>query len=171
MASSRPSRAFPNPGHDHGPCLADTLARAEAAFERRGLKLTPLRRRVFEEIASSHDAVGAYELLERLARKGGRLAPISVYRTLDVLLQAGVVHRLESQNAFFACHGRHETASRQLYLVCQDCHRVAEVDAETAFQSIDAAAHAQGFQRNAAVVEVSGQCAHCATGASGQGSV
>jgi Fur family transcriptional regulator, zinc uptake regulator len=168
MASSKAQRTFPSPEHDHRSCLADTLARAEAAFENRALKLTPLRRRVFEEIASSHDAVGAYNLLERLAKKGARLAPISVYRALDALLEAGVVHRLESRNAFFACHGRHEAARRHLYLVCQDCHAVAEVDAEAAFIHIDDAAKAQGFQRSTAVVEVTGRCAHCATASAGR---
>ena len=168
MAISKAERAFPSPEHDHGSCLANTLARAQTAFEVHALKLTPLRRRVFEEIASSHDAVGAYVLLERLAKKGGRLAPISVYRALDALLEAGVVHRLETRNAFFACHGRHDAARRQLYLVCQDCHAVAEVDAESTFLHIDDAAKAEGFQRNSAVVEVTGRCAHCAIATAGK---
>ena len=41
-------------------------------------------------------------------RKGTRLAPISVYRALDALLEAGVVHRLESKNAYFACSRLHQ---------------------------------------------------------------
>ena len=102
------SVAFPAPGHNHMTCLSDAMHRAERAFDAKGLRMTELRRRVFEEIADSHHAVGAYDVLERLGKKGGtRLAPISVYRAIDALLAAGVIHRLESKNAFFACHAPH----------------------------------------------------------------
>ena len=89
-------------GHDHGPCLQDALARARMAFDGKNMKLTPLRQKVFEEIAGSHDAVGAYDVLDRMARKSGdRMAPISVYRAIDALLAAGVVHRLRKQERVF----------------------------------------------------------------------
>ena len=132
-ASNSPavSATFPAPGHDHGPCLKSTLQRAAEIFEANGLKLTPLRRRVLEEVAASHHAVGAYEILERLSRKERtRMAPISVYRALEALLEMGVVHRLESRNAYFACHAPHgKHAARQIVLACERCATVAEVAA------------------------------------------
>lgn len=127
------------------------------------MKLTDLRRQVFEEIASSHDAVGAYDLLDRLARKTGeRMAPITVYRALDVLLEAGVVHRLESRNAFFACHAPHEGRRRHIALICTACGVVHEVDGSAAFAEVDAAAAAARFSPATAVIEVAGACAACA---------
>lgn len=160
MIQSRPG--FPEPGHDHQPCLADTVARAEAAFESRGLRLTPLRRSVLEEVAGSHAAVGAYDVLDRLARKGGkRLAPISVYRALDSLLEAGLVHRLESRNAFFACHAAHSVDRRQVVLACDRCNTVAEVAAANVFEGIQCAAAGVGFAPARALVEVIGQCGRC----------
>ena len=115
--------------HDHGACVHDALHRAETAFEAKGMKLTPLRRLVFEEIAGSHDAVGAYDVLDRLARKTGeRMAPVSVYRAIDALLEAGVVHRLESRNAFFACHTPHKGAHGTSRWSATACGMVAEVD-------------------------------------------
>ena len=102
------------------------MERARQAFQNKGLKLTPLRQSVFREIAASHKAIGAYEVLDRLAVRGERLAPISVYRAIEALVAAGIVHRFESRNAFFACHAGHEM--RQLVLACEACGRVAEVD-------------------------------------------
>lgn len=148
--------------HDHAPCLASALTRAEAAFAARGMKLTALRRLVFEEIAGSHDAVGAYDVLDRLQRKTGeRMAPISVYRALDALLDAGVVHRLESRNAFFACHSAHEPAARPLALVCDLCGVVAEREAKEVRGAVDAMARADGFEPRTIVIEVSGCCGAC----------
>jgi Fur family transcriptional regulator, zinc uptake regulator len=149
--------------HDHGPCLAQSLSRAEQAFVDQGLKLTPLRRRVLEEVAASHDAVGAYDVLDRMARKSGtKIAPISVYRALDVLQDAGVIHRVESRNAFFACHATHGDRHPPVVLVCDACAVVTEVEAAQAFGAIDAIAVAQRFTPRRTVIEVAGQCAGCA---------
>ena len=163
MSQSRSAHGFPDPGHDHGPCLEDMLGRAETAFAAKGLRLTPLRRRVLEEVAGSHTAVGAYDILDRLARAGGRrLAPISVYRALDSLVEAGMVHRLESRNAFFACHAAHAGDRRQIVLACEACGAVAEVAGEPVFDGIAAAARATGFATSRTLVEVIGACRRCA---------
>src|SRR5262245_21473329 len=156
------SAAFPAPENDHGHCLAEAMARARQAFEHKGLKLTGLRRSVFAEIAASHKAIGAYEVLARLAARGERLAPISIYRAIDALVAAGIVHRFESRNAFFACHAGHE--QRQLVLACEQCGAVAEVHGAKVFSAIDKTAEGAQFAASAAkgaVVEVWGLCAHC----------
>ncbi len=153
--------AFPKPEHNHAPCLSDMVERAEAAFAAREMRLTDLRRAVLSEIAGSHRAIGAYEVLERLAEKGTRLAPISVYRAIDALVAAGVVHRLESRNAFFACLGRHDATGASIVLACETCARVAEVPGEAVRQSIEAVTSAHGFCVRAAVIEVAGVCADC----------
>lgn len=138
------------------------MTRARKAFDDKGLKLTPLRRAVFGEIAASHRAIGAYEVLDKLAARGERLAPISVYRAIDALLAAGIVHRFESRNAFFACHAGHDVRTRHLVLSCDRCGRIAEVDGNKAFAAIDKAAASAGFSPTSAVVEVGGLCADCA---------
>ena len=160
MTQAAASNAFPAPEHDHDRCLADAMQRAQAAFKSKGLKLTPLRQAVFQEIARSHRAVGAYEVLDRLAAKGERLAPISVYRAIDALVAAGLVHRFESRNAFFACHAGHEM--RQLILAFETCGNVAEVGGDKVFAAIDSVAGAAAFSAKGAVVEVWGLCTTCA---------
>lgn len=141
-----------------------SVDRAGAIFAERNLRFTDLRRKVFEEIASTTASVGAYEVLDRLAKKGTRLAPISVYRALDALLEAGVVHRLESKNAYFACRRLHEprTGRRPMFLSCETCGAVLEVDGHDIFQAIDAAAHEAHFEPRVRFVEVSGTCPDCA---------
>lgn len=163
MTLSIPANAFPAPEHDHDACLDEAMAKARKAFEDRGLRFTPLRQSVFREIAAaSHRAIGAYEVLDRLAVRGERLAPISVYRAIDTLVAAGIVHRFESRNAFFACHAGHE--QRQLVLACENCGSLAEVDGAKVFTAIDKTAEATSFTITSAnaVVEVWGLCANCA---------
>ena len=161
MAQAYSADAFPVPKHNHGRCQSAALLRTRRLFEAKGLKLTELRRRVFAEISASHEALGAYEVLERLASKGRRLAPISVYRAIDALLAAGAVHRLESRNAFFACHAAHAPDRNQLILACERCGRVAEIEGEPVFAAIAHAVERAAFAPRRTVAEVSGECADC----------
>ncbi|MEZ5776578.1 MAG: transcriptional repressor [Hyphomicrobiaceae bacterium] len=152
---------FPDPGHDHGSCLGETLDHARRAFSARGLRFTPLRERVLTEIAASHHAIGAYDVLDRMAEGGERMAPISVYRAIEALVDAGVVHRLESRNAYFACHIRHRPGTSALVLVCERCGAVAEIADETSSAAIGRAVADAGFSARSAVCEVIGACSHC----------
>ncbi len=149
-------------GHDHGRCVDALLDRARRSFEERGLRLTELRLKVLHEIANSHDAVGAYAVLDRLsARTGERVAPVSVYRAIDALLQAGIVHRLESRNAYFACHAPHVDRQRHIALVCETCGKVVEVPAAGLYAGIEKASSGAGFRLSSAVAEGLGVCAAC----------
>ncbi len=147
--------------HDHKNCMSGVEARADAGFTARGMKMTPLRRQVLATIASSHDAVGAYEVVERIAKKDGRrLAPVSVYRIIDSLMDIGVVHKLESRQAYYACHGDH-ALGRQVALVCRTCAHVAEIDGRSVLASIKSQASRRGFRAESVLVEVLGLCRSC----------
>lgn len=151
---------FPTPGHDHEECAANLMARAERICARRGSRLTGLRRSVLEAAGRSHQAAGAYELIERMAEKGPRPAPISVYRALDFLAAHGLVHKIESKNAFIACSLSHRDP-RAILLLCEDCGRVAELEAAPVFSDLERRAATTGFRPRSAMIELSGYCGHC----------
>jgi Fur family zinc uptake transcriptional regulator len=154
---------FPEPDHDHGRCSADAMAHAEALCAARGQRLTPLRRQVLETLAASHRTLGAYEIMDRMAAQGPRPAPITVYRALDFLLENGLVHRIESRNAFLACIGEHDSAgaATTVFLICERCGAVGEASSAAVAETLQAAARAAGFSPRARVIEVTGICAHC----------
>jgi Fur family zinc uptake transcriptional regulator len=159
--AERKTIAFPARDHNHEACLAEALWRAKTRCIEKGIKWTGLREQVFRHIATGHKPVSAYELIDSLAKEGKRLAPVSVYRILDVLQSAGLVHRLESRNAFFACMAEHAGALQTVTVICDDCERVTEMDAEDAYRAIREAAKAARFHPRATVIEVSGVCAEC----------
>ena len=162
--AERKAISFPAHDHDHDACLAEALWRAKTRCLDQGIKWTGLREQVFRHIATSHKPVSAYELIESLAKDGKRLAPVSVYRILDVLRGAGLVHRLESRNAFFACMAEHANALQTVTVICDDCERVTEIDPGDAYRAIREAANAAHFYARDTVIEVSGVCAECREG-------
>lgn len=152
---------FPLPGHDHDRCSSDAIAHAEALCETRAERLTPVRRRVLEALLASHQPLGAYELIDRLAEDGPRPAPITVYRALDFLREQGFVHRIESRNSFIACVHNHAGGDPVVFLICEKCGAVGEAGAAAVANTIMTAARAAGFTPKTPVIEISGICAHC----------
>jgi Fur family transcriptional regulator, zinc uptake regulator len=159
MALTKPT--FPAPGHDHDRCAADGIDHAERVCQRRARKFTPIRRQVLRALLSSHRPLGAYEVIDELAKSMPRPAPITVYRALDFLIENGLVHRIESRNAFLACAHDHDAAAMVAFLICERCGSVGEIPAAPVAQSLSAAARASGFAPKLSVVEITGTCAHC----------
>jgi Fur family zinc uptake transcriptional regulator len=154
-------KLFPRPGHDHATCVEAAVARARRLCAEKSVRLTPLREAVLRVLLSAHRALGAYDIIEVLKRDGRQLAPISVYRVVDVLLEAGLAHRLESRNAFFACLAEHDDTRSLLVLVCEKCARVAEAEAPRVWSAIKSMTQSNGFHVNETVLEIQGVCADC----------
>ena len=142
-------------------CSEETLAHAEALCAARGERLTPIRRRVLEVLSASHKPLGAYEIMELISPKASPPAPITVYRALDFLRGNGLVHRIESRNAFLACVHHHNADSVVAFLICERCGSVGEVPAAALSHSLAAAARAAGFAPRMSVIEIAGTCSHC----------
>lgn len=152
---------FPAPGHDHGRCARDAIAHAEAVCDARKERLTSIRRQVLAALLESHQPLGAYELIDRLAEGGTRPAPITIYRALDFLREQGFVHRIESRNAFIACGHNHDSGDPVVFLICEKCGAVGEAASAAVAETIKTASRAAGFTPKTPVIEISGICAHC----------
>ncbi len=137
--------------------LIDEVARV---CDERGLRLTPLRRRVLELIVAERCPVKAYDLLECLRRERDSAAPPTVYRALDFLLEHGFIHRLESINAYTVCHHpsrRHASP----FLICDICRHVTELCDERVSDLLLEQARVHGFLASAQTLEVHGVCRRC----------
>jgi Fur family zinc uptake transcriptional regulator len=151
--------------HDHGACSDAALARADELALARGLRLTPVRRRVLEILLERHRALGAYEVLERLAAEGLGKQPPVAYRALDFLVENGLAHRIQRLNAFTACQHHHADDAAPAFLICRDCQTVAEIDAADLRSALSDQASAAGFAVERTTIEALGLCAACARGA------
>ena len=158
MASASPPIAFQ--AHDHSLCAGDLLAEAEALSESQGVRLTPVRRRALEILLSGHRAMGAYEVLEKLAENGFGNQPPVAYRALEFLVDHGFAHRIRRLNAFAACMCP-GTAHRPVFFICHACNAVAEAPAAAVAEAVDRAAASIGFSVERSNVEAVGLCPSC----------
>jgi len=156
-------KVFLDTDHDHGQCLNRALDRAGAICNQRGTKLTPLRRRVLQLVWGGHKPLGAYDILDTLKRERGGAAPPTVYRALAFLLQQGLVHRIESRNAFVGCCDP-ETPHDVKFLICRVCGLAAELNDVRIDTAIRNSAARAGFAVAHGAIELEGLCPHCQTG-------
>ena len=144
---------------DHQRCTNQVLTQAERLCKQQNKRFTTIRRRVLTLIWSQHKPVGAYQLLDMM-RQQARTAPPTVYRALDFLLQLGLVHRIESLNAYVGCTHPGEPHD-SMFLICQNCHALAELIIPEISATINQVAAVAGFDMDHQTVEVMGLCPNC----------
>jgi len=122
-------------------------------------KLTKKQALVLDALAGARQPLGAYALLDRLRDQGFK-APLQVYRPLDQLAEKGLVHRLESLNAWTVCCAETHQGT-PIFSICNDCGMVTEHLDEQLSSTIEALPVMSGFVPDRSIVEIYGLCNEC----------
>lgn len=142
------------------PTARQALQQAEILCQKKGLRLTALRRRVLQLIWAAKKPAKAYDILENIGDIAAAKPP-TVYRALDFLLHNGFIHKLNSQNAYVGCahpqHSRHEC----FLIFCTKCGDTGECCDSKTTAAIKRLAAANGFQSAHITLEIEGRCRQC----------
>ncbi len=160
MVEANSSKQFPREEHDHQHCVAEAIATAVQICRERGLRFTEQRRRVLQLVWNSHKPVGAYDILDSINGEGKKAAPPTVYRALDFLIEANLVHRLDSINAYVGCPDPGSSHSGQ-FLICRECRSVAELDDTDINRLVEQKVSDLGFSAIHQILEIHGLCQDC----------
>ena len=145
--------------HDHQSCMVTAIAKAELICASRNQRFTKLRKRIFELVWQQHKPIRAYDILEQL-QQDGRAAPPTVYRALDFLLELGLIHRIESMNAFVGCNTPEQKHKSQFF-ICNDCGAFMELHSTQTNNAISHSAEQNGFEIQQQTIEIIGLCSEC----------
>jgi Fur family zinc uptake transcriptional regulator len=156
--------------HDHQRCVSKALRAADEVCAERGLRLTPTRKRVLELVWTRHAPIGAYDILGQLSKEGRQDAPPTVYRALSFLMDAGLIHRIDTLNAYLACETPKHLHAAQ-FLVCRSCRAVTELGDPAIARLLAQRVKAAGFTADAHDLEIKGLCDTCRGGAAATSSL
>lgn len=145
----------------HSETVDAQLVVAEALCAQHGRRLTPIRRKVLELLLRQEGrSLKAYELLEAMRDVHPGSAPPTVYRALDFLVEAGLIHRLDAVNAWIACHDA-GGAPHDLLVVCTHCGAVAEISDPVMSARLAERVALTGFRPTSHETEIRALCAKC----------
>ncbi len=142
-------------------------AKVESLCAKRGLQMTALRREVVGIFADAGQPLGAYAIIQKLSESQKRIvAPPTVYRTLDFLVDNGFVVKIESRQAYVACnHLGHDHDHHGIVFSCVKCGRTVEIESRAVDGEVAAIAERLHFKIERKVFEVDGTCAECGVAA------
>jgi len=144
----------------HSDCIAKALHQAEEICADRGLRFTDLRRKVLELVWQSHGPIKAYDILGKLDHRIGAIKPPTVYRALEFLTENGLVHKVNSLNAFVGCS--HPLKHRECYfLICTDCGEAKECCNPDIVDAISKTSRQNEFLAERITLEITGECSDC----------
>lgn len=155
--------------HDIDARLAEAVAHCQSSDAR----FTPLRQEVYRLILQADKPMGAYDLMTALQdgrfaeqeKKNGtakkvNIAPPTIYRSLDFLLSQGLIHQLNSINAYVpCCHPRATHSSA--FLICKNCKNVQEYSDLPIDGLIAQSQNDTGFVIEKSIIELQGLCREC----------
>lgn len=139
-----------------------------SAMRRKGYRLTQARRAVVQVLQEHDETLSPDEVHERGRRIYASLGKVTVYRTLDLLVELGLVRRVHSDRhcRTYASAGTdwHDSGgAHRHYLVCQDCRRVTEFPCSGLDELIDEARSRTGYAITDHLLELIGLCPDCRT--------
>jgi Fur family transcriptional regulator, ferric uptake regulator len=139
--------------------VADPIARARDALRARGLRWTPQRRALLEVLVQASGHVTGVELIERARLRDPETTASTVYRTLDVLEELGLVSHSHGHD------GREEfhvwPIVEHAHLACEVCRATWEVEPDEARAITEGLERTRGFVVNLSHLTVSGLCSEC----------
>jgi len=146
--------------HTHSDCIETALDTAKTICDGEGLRFTPIRRAVLELVWASHGPIKAYDILGQLDSSLGSITPPTVYRALDFLLENGLVHKLNSLNAYVGCSHPHQH-SECYFLICSDCGEAMECCNKGLVDAIAKTGRQNNFKPKYITLEINGECGDC----------
>ncbi len=139
--------------------MADAWDQVRERLHERGLRWTPQRRLLIEVLSKTDGHITGAELVERCRVEDPETTPSTVYRTLDVLEDVGLIrhaHGLDGREEF---HVR--PAREHGHLHCSLCHRAWEIGADEVVGMVKDLAEARGFSVDIGHLSVVGICSDC----------
>jgi Fur family ferric uptake transcriptional regulator len=139
----------------------DRWAEVRQSLRARGLRWTPQRRVVLEVLAGFDGHVTATDLVDGCRALDPTTTPSTVYRTLDVLEELGLVSHSHGRDGRQEFHVN--SAADHGHLVCSSCGRSWELEPAEARPIVDGLRAKRGFAVDVAHLSIEGRCPDCLT--------
>ena len=129
------------------------------SLRQNGLRITPQREMIVQAIAHSHRHLTAEQIYQQVQAHTHTVNLATVYRTLDLLVEQGLIHRLHLGSGQIVytsqSHGPH------VHLVCRQCGQVTDADSGLISGLSQQIQADYAFHADLQHISITGLCAGC----------
>lgn len=122
-------------------------------------QLNAVQSQILDLLTAAQKPLSAYDVIDALSGEK-RMAPPTVYRALQKLMDTGLAHRVELQNAYVACRSQGHALCAG-FLICRSCGATREFSGAALESLLGQTARKNLFAAEAVSIEVRGLCAGC----------
>ena len=135
----------------------------EQILESHHVEPTELRCEVLSAIISHHGSIKAYDLILKISATHKVIKPMTIYRILNLFLESGILHKIDSRSVFLLCKTHKHTASHEdtVFLVCNKCGKIQEVSHRDFGKLLRDFQKKYDFVIGVQHTEISGYCGEC----------
>ena len=152
--------------HDHVRSMNAAISRAHEICAKSNVRLTATREAILKLLWQSHQPLGAYQLQQQLSKVTDKpVAPPTIYRATEFLIDLGLIHRIPSLNAYIGCPFPNSEHSN-IFLICQECKTVAEMADNRVNNLLEGLCDMVNFKHERQIIEIFGCCPNCQSKAS-----
>ena len=127
----------------------------------RGLRATAERRLLIREIFAQHGHIDADSIVEAVRGRGLSISRATVYRNLELLVEAGLAHKVRLHGRRFLYEHLH-AGQRHDHLACRDCGKLIEFVSPGITALLGEICRAHGFEGKGNQLQILGLCRDCA---------
>jgi Fur family ferric uptake transcriptional regulator len=127
-------------------------------LEAKNLRITAQRRAIIETVFNTEEHFTAEQLLEWSQEKDRSVSRATVYRTLPLLTESGLVHEMDFGKDYkfydpnYADHPNHN------HIICQDCEKIVEFEDKKIEKLEQEISHHLGFSLKSHRLQITGSC-------------
>ncbi len=125
---------------------------------KKNLRLTAQRRAILESVFGTQEHFTAEQLLAWSRRRDKSVSRATVYRTLPLLTESGLVREMDFGQAYKFYDPNYAERPRHNHIICQDCHQIVEFDSEKLEALEDELCRALGFAVTSHRLQITARC-------------
>jgi len=127
-------------------------------LEQKNLRMTAQRMAIIDTVFGTDQHFTAEQLLDWSRKRDKSVSRATVYRTLPLLTESGLVHEMDFGKEYkfydpnYADHPHHN------HIICEDCEKIVEFESEKIEKLESEISHKLGFQVKSQRVQIRGTC-------------
>ncbi len=137
----------------------ESLRDIAGQLSRRGYRITPQRVMILESIENSDTHISAEDIFTQVIKKYPRVNISTVYRTLDLLKQLGLIYEIDLGEGKVGYHP--ENKGHHHHLICRKCNAIIDINESALFSVKAVLIQAFNFDADLKHLALFGLCEKC----------